>query len=76
MQSKATEPMRDDIRLLDAILGDTVREQNGEAVYDLVERARVESFRGAAPKSNVPSWPHYSTGSTSTKPEPVHAAKC
>ncbi|MHC9292700.1 phosphoenolpyruvate carboxylase [Mycobacterium sp. LTG2003] len=41
----ATEPMREDIRLLGAILGDTVREQNGEAVFDLVERARVESFR-------------------------------
>ena len=45
MQSKATEPMREDIRLLGAILGDTVREQNGGTVFDLVERARVESFR-------------------------------
>src|SRR4029079_4218431 len=45
-QSKATEPMREDIRLLGTILGETVREQNGEAVFDLVERARVESFRG------------------------------
>jgi phosphoenolpyruvate carboxylase len=42
---EATEPMREDIRLLGAILGDTVRDQNGEAVFDLVERARVESFR-------------------------------
>ena len=42
---EATEPMREDIRLLGAILGDTVREQNGDAVFDLVERARVESFR-------------------------------
>lgn len=42
---EATEPMRRDIRLLGAILGDTVREQNGEEVFDLVERARVESFR-------------------------------
>ncbi|MEV0670106.1 phosphoenolpyruvate carboxylase [Mycobacterium sp. NPDC050441] len=42
---EATEPMRDDIRLLGAILGDTVREQNGALVFDLVERARVESFR-------------------------------
>ncbi|RAV15734.1 phosphoenolpyruvate carboxylase [Mycolicibacterium sp. GF69] len=41
----ATEPMREDIRLLGAILGDTVREQNGEDVFELVERARVESFR-------------------------------
>ncbi|OPE48075.1 phosphoenolpyruvate carboxylase, partial [Mycolicibacterium diernhoferi] len=42
---EATEPMREDIRLLGAILGDTVRDQNGDAVFDLVERARVESFR-------------------------------
>jgi phosphoenolpyruvate carboxylase len=42
---EASEPMREDIRLLGAILGDTVREQNGEQVFDLVERARVESFR-------------------------------
>lgn len=42
---EASEPMREDIRLLGAILGDTVREQNGEEVFDLVERARVESFR-------------------------------
>ncbi|MGV0792334.1 phosphoenolpyruvate carboxylase [Mycolicibacterium sp. XJ1819] len=42
---EATEPMREDIRLLGDILGDTIREQNGEEVFDLVERARVESFR-------------------------------
>ncbi len=42
---EVTEPMRADIRLLGTILGDTVREQNGDEVFDLVERARVESFR-------------------------------
>jgi phosphoenolpyruvate carboxylase len=42
---EATEPMRADIRMLGSILGDTVREQNGDEVFDLVERARVESFR-------------------------------
>ena len=42
---EATEPMREDIRLLGSILGDTVREQNGDEVFELVERARVESFR-------------------------------
>ncbi|ETW23324.1 phosphoenolpyruvate carboxylase [Mycobacterium gastri] len=41
----ATEPMRADIRLLGAILGDTVREQNGDEIFELVERARVEAFR-------------------------------
>ncbi|MGA5466187.1 phosphoenolpyruvate carboxylase [Mycobacterium sp. NPDC050041] len=42
---EATEPMREDIRLLGTLLGDTVREQNGEDVFDLVERARVGSFQ-------------------------------
>jgi phosphoenolpyruvate carboxylase len=42
---EATEPMREDIRLLGSILGDTVREQNGAEVFDLVERARVGSFQ-------------------------------
>jgi phosphoenolpyruvate carboxylase len=37
--------MRDDIRLLGTILGDTVREQNGDDVFDLVERARIASFQ-------------------------------
>lgn len=41
----ATEPLRDDIRLLGGILGQTVREQAGDDVFELVERARVESFR-------------------------------
>src|ERR1700733_305371 len=42
---EATEPMREDIRLLGSILGDTVREQNGAEVFDLVERARVGAFQ-------------------------------
>ena len=42
---EATEPMREDIRLLGTILGDTVREQNGDEVFDLVERARIASFK-------------------------------
>ena len=44
---EATEPMREDIRLLGAILGDTVREQNGDEVFDLVERARRRVVPGA-----------------------------
>ncbi|UMB67619.1 phosphoenolpyruvate carboxylase [Mycobacterium paraterrae] len=40
-----TEPMREDIRLLGTILGDTVREQNGDEIFDLVERARLASFQ-------------------------------
>ena len=38
-------PLRDDIRLLGRILGDTVREQQGEAVFAVVERIRQTSIR-------------------------------
>jgi len=37
-------PLRDDIRLLGRILGDTVREQQGEAVFATVERIRQISI--------------------------------
>ncbi|WP_029006668.1 phosphoenolpyruvate carboxylase [Azorhizobium doebereinerae] len=39
------QPLRDDIRLLGRILGDTVREQEGDAIYDLVETIRQTSIR-------------------------------
>jgi phosphoenolpyruvate carboxylase len=39
------QPLRDDIRLVGRILGDTVREQEGEAVFALVERIRQTSIR-------------------------------
>src|SRR5271156_4045801 len=38
-------PLRDDIRLLGRVLGDTVREQEGEDVFALVERVRQTSIR-------------------------------
>ena len=38
-------PLRDDIRLLGRLLGDTIREQEGEAVYEIVERIRQSSIR-------------------------------
>src|SRR6201989_2630570 len=37
--------LREDIRLLGRILGDTVRDQEGEDVFDLVERIRQTSIR-------------------------------
>jgi phosphoenolpyruvate carboxylase len=37
-------PMRDDIRLLGRLLGDTVREQQGEAAFALVEHVRQSSI--------------------------------
>ena len=38
-------PLRDDIRLLGRILGDTVREQEGEETFELVEQIRQASIR-------------------------------
>jgi phosphoenolpyruvate carboxylase len=38
-------PLRDDIRLLGSILGDTVRSQEGETVFGLVEEIRQTSVR-------------------------------
>ena len=38
-------PLREDIRLLGRILGDTVREQEGDGGFDTVERIRQNSVR-------------------------------
>lgn len=38
-------PLRDDIRLLGAILGDTIRDQEGDEIYGIVERIRQTSVR-------------------------------
>ncbi|WP_299810059.1 phosphoenolpyruvate carboxylase [Tardiphaga sp.] len=42
---EADTRLREDIRLLGRILGDTVRDQEGEGVFDLVERIRQTSIR-------------------------------
>src|SRR4030081_2551513 len=42
---EADARLREDIRLLGRILGDTVREQEGADVFDLVERIRQTSIR-------------------------------
>jgi len=39
------QSLRDDIRRLGRILGDTVRNQHGEEVFSLVERVRQNSIR-------------------------------
>src|SRR3954467_10826972 len=38
-------PLRDDIRLLGRVLGDTVRSQEGDAVFDIIEGIRQSSIR-------------------------------
>ncbi|WP_226399746.1 phosphoenolpyruvate carboxylase [Ferribacterium limneticum] len=47
LDTSKDEPLRDDIRLLGRILGDTVREQEGESVFDIVERVRQTAVRFA-----------------------------
>ncbi|HWJ05443.1 MAG TPA: phosphoenolpyruvate carboxylase [Steroidobacteraceae bacterium] len=43
LEDEVDRPMRDDIRLLGRLLGDTVREQRGAAAFELVERVRQGS---------------------------------
>ena len=47
LDSNKDEPLRNDIRLLGRILGDTVREQEGESVFDIVEQVRKTAVRFA-----------------------------
>lgn len=54
------QPLRDDIRLLGHLLGDTLRAQEGEEAYQLVERIRQSSIqfhkeKGKRPNSAVRS---------------------
>ena len=39
------DPLREDIRLLGRMLGDTLREQEGEPTFDLVENIRQTAIR-------------------------------
>ncbi|WP_373283150.1 phosphoenolpyruvate carboxylase [Nocardia vinacea] len=42
---EATRPLRDDIRFLGGVLGDSIRDHEGPEVFDLIERVRIEAFR-------------------------------
>ena len=42
------EPLRDDVRLLGALLGETLQVREGRALYDIVERVRALSKSGRA----------------------------
>ncbi|WP_433724775.1 phosphoenolpyruvate carboxylase [Nocardia sp. CA-129566] len=44
-EQEATRPLRDDIRFLGGVLGDTIRDHEGPEVFDLIERVRIEAFR-------------------------------
>ncbi|MBV8473796.1 MAG: phosphoenolpyruvate carboxylase, partial [Hyphomicrobiales bacterium] len=44
-EAEKDAPLRADVRLLGRLLGDTVREQEGGEIYELVERIRQASIR-------------------------------
>ncbi|NEW41619.1 phosphoenolpyruvate carboxylase [Nocardia cyriacigeorgica] len=44
-EQDATRPLREDIRFLGGVLGDTIRDHEGPEVFDLIERVRIEAFR-------------------------------
>jgi len=39
------QPLRDDVRMLGAMLGDLIREQSGDSLYEFVETARLRAIR-------------------------------
>ena len=43
--SSKDQPLREDVRLLGRILGDTLREQEGEAYFQLIENVRKAAVR-------------------------------
>jgi phosphoenolpyruvate carboxylase len=48
MTSDSLTPLRDDVRLLGNLLGETLRQQEGEQLYETVERVRALSKSGRA----------------------------
>jgi phosphoenolpyruvate carboxylase len=45
MESDPHQPLRDDVRMLGALLGATLREQEGDELFRLVEEVRVRAKR-------------------------------
>ena len=43
-QTEKDHPLREDIRLLGRLLGDTIREQEGDRIFDLIELTRQNSI--------------------------------
>ena len=44
LSADKNHPLREDIRLLGRILGDTIREQEGDRIFDLIELTRQNSI--------------------------------
>ncbi len=47
LDSNKDEPLRNDIRLLGRLLGDTVREQEGDSIFEIVEKVRQTAIQFA-----------------------------
>src|SRR5262245_3908257 len=45
IETEQDQPLRNDIRLLGRLLGETIRDQEGQAIFDIVERMRTMSVR-------------------------------
>lgn len=69
-----TDFLRDDIRFLGRILGEVIAEQEGQDVYELVERARLTSFEIAKGNAEMDSLVQVFNGITPAKATPIARA--
>ncbi|OKX78454.1 phosphoenolpyruvate carboxylase [Corynebacterium glutamicum] len=69
-----TDFLRDDIRFLGRILGEVIAEQEGQDVYELVERARLTSFDIAKGNAEMDSLVQVFDGITPAKATPIARA--
>lgn len=69
-----TDFLRDDIRFLGRILGEVIAEQEGQDVYELVERARLTSFDIAKGNAEMDSLVRVFDGITPAKATPIARA--
>ena len=42
------QPLRDDVRILGTLVGDLLKDQGGQALFEIVENARLRSIRRRA----------------------------
>ena len=69
-----TDFLRDDIRFLGRILGEVIAEQEGQEVYELVEKARLTSFDIAKGKAEMESLVDVFEGISADRATPIARA--
>ncbi|HXW06736.1 MAG TPA: phosphoenolpyruvate carboxylase [Vicinamibacterales bacterium] len=67
------KPLRDDVRLLGELLGETLRRQEGQALFDRVERVRALAKRSRTGSGDTPN-PPFETLADELRAMPVAAA--